>query len=319
MEVVRDLENFNGSQKTVLTIGTFDGVHIGHQKIIHQLVTTAKQNGLQSVVLTFFPHPRMVLQKESTVKMIDTLSEKIAWLDQLGVDTLIIHPFSIAFSRTSALTFARDIISDQLRCEKVIIGYDHRFGQNREATITDLETYGQLYGFEVVVIPAQDIASIAVSSTKIRNAITAGDVPMANNYLNRPFRLSGTVVSGNRIGKTIGFPTANIHIQESYKLWPPKGVYLVQSTLDNEIQWGMMNIGNRPTVAGSHTTIEVHFFELDQDLYDTNLRLDILLKIRDEKKFDSLQALQSQLEKDKAHCLATIPTIQQGTTTFTKN
>lgn len=318
MKVIRDLKNFTSSKNTIVTIGTFDGVHVGHQKILKKLVAESKKRELHAVVVTFFPHPRMVLQKEQSVKMIDTLDEKIEWLDKLGVDTLVVHPFSKEFSRTTAIAFAREILASQLQCELVIIGYDHRFGQNREATIEDLEEFGQLYGFDVAVIPVQDVESIAVSSTKIRNALKEGELPTANQYLNRPFRLTGQVVEGDKIGHTIDFPTANIQIDEAYKLWPPNGVYLVNSQIDNQEYWGMMNIGNRPTVSGTATQIEVHFFAFRQDLYHQKLSLNIYLKIREEKKFDSLQKLKEQLAKDQALCLQTIPQITEGTATFTK-
>ena len=251
--------------------------------------------------------------------MIDTLDEKIQWLEKFGVDILVVQPFSVAFSRTSAITFARDILSEQLQCQQVIIGYDHRFGQNREATVQDLDAFGQLYGFKINVIPAQDIASIAVSSTKIRKALHNGDLATANQYLNRPFRISGTVIQGDQIGQTIDFRTANIDIAENYKLWPSKGVYVVSSQIDTVLCWGMMNIGNRPTVSGTATTIEVHFFEFNQDLYERSLALDIHLKIRDEIKFASLQGLKEQLKKDRTLCLQSIPKILDGTATFTKN
>ncbi len=319
MKVVRDLKNFTNSKKTVLTIGTFDGVHIGHQKIIKQLVETAQSKNLTSVVLTFFPHPRMVLQNDIAVRMIDTVDEKIQWLDQLGVDVLVIHPFSKSFSRTTAVTFARDIIANQLNAKEVIIGYDHRFGQNREATIEDLETYGQLYNFKVAVIPAQDIESIAVSSTKIRKAMSNSDLSTVRQYLNRPFRLTGLVVKGDQIGKSIGFPTANVAIEEKYKLWPSNGVYLVQSRIDQQNVWGMMNIGNRPTVAGKKTTIEVHFFDFNKNLYEQTIALDIHVKIREENKFDSLESLKKQLQKDQQLCLKTITAFPKRTATFTKN
>ena len=319
MKVVRDLKNFTNSKKTVLTIGTFDGVHIGHQKIIKQLVETAQSKNLTSVVLTFFPHPRMVLQNDIAVRMIDTVDEKIQWLDQLGVDVLVIHPFSKSFSRTTAVTFARDIIANQLNAKEVIIGYDHRFGQNREATIEDLETYGQLYNFKVAVIPAQDIESIAVSSTKIRKAMSNSDLSTVRQYLNRPFRLTGLVVKGDQIGKSIGFPTANVAIEEKYKLWPSNGVYLVQSKIDQQNVWGMMNIGNRPTVAGKKTTIEVHFFDFNKNLYEQTIALDIHVKIREENKFDSLESLKKQLQKDQQLCLKTITAFPKRTATFTKN
>ena len=319
MKVIRDLKKFKSSQKTIVTIGTFDGVHIGHQKILNQLVTQSKKRDLVSVVLTFFPHPRMVLQKSQSVRMIDTLDEKIKGLELLGINHLVIHPFSKEFSRTSATAFARDILAEQLNCKHVIIGYDHRFGQNREASIEDLIGFGELYGFEVTVIPAQDVNSIAVSSTKIRTAIQEGDLPKATQYLNRPFRLIGTVIQGDKIGKKIQFPTANINIEESYKMWPDRGVYLVSCPIEGKLFWGMMNIGIRPTLSGTTPRIEVHFFDLNQDLYHQTLTLDIHLKIRDEKKFDSLQELKQQLEKDQLYCQKCIPKFLNVTATFTKN
>ena len=226
--------------------------------------------------------------------------KKYNGLTNWGVDVLVIHPFSKSFSRTTAVTFARDIIANQLNAKEVIIGYDHRFGQNREATIEDLETYGQLYNFKVAVIPAQDIESIAVSSTKIRKAMSNSDLSTVRQYLNRPFRLTGLVVKGDQIGKSIGFPTANVAIEEKYKLWPSNGVYLVQSRIDQQNVWGMMNIGNRPTVAGKKTTIEVHFFDFNKNLYEQTIALDIHVKIREENKFDSLESLKKTVTKRPA-------------------
>ena len=302
MNVVDGIENYKANSKSILTIGTFDGVHLGHQKIITSLVTKAKQKNLQANILTFFPHPRMVLQKESNLKLIDTLEEKQNLLSELGIDNLIIQPFSKEFSKLTAIEFTRDVLVNELGMSALMIGYDHRFGKNREASVEDLITYGQSYNFEVTVIPAQDILSITVSSTKIRDAIKISDFKKVNQFLGRPYELNGKVIKGNGVGRTIKYPTANIKIKEIYKLIPPKGVYLVNIYLGENEFSGMMNIGNRPTINGLNQTIEVHIFDFDKDIYGKNLKVCFLKKIRKEKKFDSLPSLKSQLKKDEENC-----------------
>ena len=302
MNVVNGIENYKANSKSILTIGTFDGVHLGHQKIISSLVTKAKQQSLQANILTFFPHPRMVLQKESNLKLIDTLEEKQNLLSELGIDNLIIQPFSKEFSKLTAIEFTRDVLVNELGMSALMIGYDHRFGKNREASVEDLIRYGQSYNFEVTVIPAQDISSITVSSTKIRDAIKISNFKKVNQFLGRPYELNGKVIKGNGVGRTIKYPTANIEIKEIYKLIPPKGVYLVKIYLGENEFSGMMNIGNRPTISGLDQTIEIHVFDFDKDLYGKNLKVFFLKKIRNEKKFDSLTSLKSQLKKDEENC-----------------
>ena len=302
MNVVNGIENYKANSKSILTIGTFDGVHLGHQKIITSLVTKAKQKSLQANILTFFPHPRMVLQKESNLKLIDTLEEKQNLLSELGIDNLIIQPFSKEFSKLTAIEFTRDVLVNELGMSALMIGYDHRFGKNREASVEDLITYGQSYNFEVTVIPAQDISSITVSSTKIRDAIKISNFKKVNQFLGRPYELNGKVIKGNGVGRTIKYPTANIEIKEIYKLIPPKGVYLVKIYLGENEFSGMMNIGNRPTINGLNQTIEVHIFDFDKDIYGKNLKVCFLKKIRKEKKFDSLPSLKRQLKKDEENC-----------------
>ena len=302
MQVVQNIGNYSAQNPSILTIGTFDGVHIGHQKIIKDLVKVAKKNNLCSIVLTFFPHPRMVLQKDSDLKMIDTLEEKQQFLEKMGVDVLIVHPFSKAFSRLTALEFTRDLLVNQLKISQLVVGYDHRFGRNREATIDDLKSFGLDYNFTVDEIPSQDIESIAVSSTKIRNALNKCDLKTANQFLGRPFGLTGTVVKGDGIGKKFGFPTANIQVKQDYKLRPQNGVYLVRSELSGIAFFGMMNIGMRPTVSGKTTQTEIHFFNLDQNLYDLEISLEVLEKIREEVKFNSTNELTEQLKKDRINC-----------------
>lgn len=306
MEKIHSLSNYNSSENTIVTIGTFDGVHIGHQKIIEKLVATAKKLNKKSVLLTFFPHPRMVLQKDASIELINTIDERAALLQKIGLDCLIIHPFSKEFSRMSALEFVRDILVNQLHTEILIIGYDHHFGKNREGNLEQLTEYSQFYNFKVEEIPAQDIDDVSVSSTKIRKALANKNIKTANKYLGYNFMLNGRVINGKQLGGKIGFPTANIAVKETYKLIPKTGVYVVKSIIENKEIFGMMNIGFRPTVDGNHQTIEVHFFDFNQNLYNQNLTIEILYFLRDEQKFDSVNHLISQLKKDKAASLSYI-------------
>jgi riboflavin kinase/FMN adenylyltransferase len=296
---IQNISNFSTTEKTYVTIGTFDGVHFGHQKIIEKLVLEAKKANRKSVLLTFFPHPRMVLQEDNSLELINTIEERTHLLEKIGLDYLIIHPFSVAFSRMSALAFVRDFLVNQLNISKLIIGYDHHFGKNREGNIVQLTEYSHLYGFTVEEIPAQDIDDVSVSSTKIRTALAEGNLHTANNYLGHPFMLSGTVVNGKQLGGKIGYPTANINIKETYKLIPKTGVYIVSSKIQEVNVYGMMNIGNRPTIGGNHQTIEVHFFDFNANLYQQQLTIELLYFLRDEQKFDSIEHLILQLKKDE--------------------
>lgn len=298
LKIIHNFSNFSSTEKTFVTIGTFDGVHYGHQKILQKLILEAKKEHKKSVLLTFFPHPRMVLQKDSKIELINTIEEKASLLEKTGLDYLIIHPFSKDFSRTTALEFVRDVLVNQLNIAKLIIGYDHHFGKNREGNIEQLTEYSSLYDFKVEEIPAQDIDDVSVSSTKIRKALHSGNLKTANNYLGYPFMLNGKVVNGKKLGGKIGYPTANIHIEEDYKLIPKTGVYVIQATIDNNRVFGMMNIGVRPTISGNYQTIEVHFFDFSKDLYHQNLQIELLYFLRDEQKFDSIDLLVKQLKKD---------------------
>ena len=291
-------DTFNDS--SVVTIGTFDGVHIGHQKIIERLVNTAKQENLKSVVLTFFPHPRMVLQKDANIKLINTIEERSTILNQLDIDYLCLKTFTKEFSRLTAESFVKDILVKQLNIKKIIIGYDHHFGRNRSANINDLKRFGEAYNFEVEEISAQDINDVSVSSTKIRKALIAGDMQTANSFLGYSFMLNGKVTKGKGLGKTINFPTANLDIPEDYKLIPKQGVYVVRSKYKNQNLFGMMNIGTNPTISNNtKQTIEVHFFNFNENIYDENICVEILERIRDEQKFESLEELKKQIEQDK--------------------
>ena len=299
MKITHSISKFYPHKKSILTIGTFDGVHLGHQKILKHLIKTSRDEGKQSVLLTFFPHPRMVLQKNSNIKLINTIEEKSQLLKKINLDELVIHPFDKAFSRLTALEFVREVLVKKFNISKLIIGYDHHFGKNREGNFEQLQEYGNMFSFEVEEISAKSLNDIAISSTKIRVALSEGNIQKANNYLGYNFSLSGKVVSGNNLGTKLGFPTANISIEESYKLIPKTGVYLVKSEINNTLFFGMMNIGNRPTIDGKHQTIEVNFFNLDKDLYDTTINVELLKFLRDEQKFESIDALKNQLKKDK--------------------
>lgn len=291
---------------TVITIGTFDGVHIGHQKIIQRLITVGNEKNLEPSVLTFFPHPRMVLQKDANIKLINTIVEKTQILSDFGLNNLVIKEFTNDFSRLTAKAFVETILVEELKAKHIIIGYDHHFGRNRKANIDDLKAFGEIYGFEVEEITAQDINDVAVSSTKIRTALNNGDITTANSYLGYNYIITGEVVKGKGLGRTINFPTANINISEDYKLIPKQGVYTVKTTLKGKTVYGMMNIGTNPTVNGKEETIEVHFFDLNETLYGNQLTIEILHRLRDERKFESVNALKTQLEKDKQNALELI-------------
>ena len=262
-----------------------------------------QNNQHESLVLTFFPHPRMVLQQDSSIKLLNTIDEKATLLEKFGIDNLIIHPFDEVFSNLSAEEFVKNILVDKLNIHKIIIGHDHRFGKNRSADINDLISFGKKYGFEVEQISAKEIDEIAISSTKIRKALLDGNIKLANEYLGYPYFISGKVVDGKKIGRTIGFPTANIQINESYKLLPKNGVYIVSSEIKNVLHFGMMNIGNNPTLGDNEQSIEIHFFDLKEDIYNENLQIAFLENIREEHKFNSITELQKQLEKDKVFSL----------------
>jgi riboflavin kinase/FMN adenylyltransferase len=286
-----------------VTIGSFDGLHKGHMSILKQLVEEASQKGLKSLVFTFDPHPRTVLSQGAPLQLLSTLEEKKNNLEQLGIDYLVIFPFDLEFSRLSARDFVTTILVKGLHTKKIIIGYDHRFGRNRNADIDDLIEFGKEFNFEVQQIQAKQIDAISISSTKIRNALQEGSISTANSYLGYHYCLSGTVVKGNQLGRTLGYPTANIQVDESLKLIPYQGVYIAKSTIDNEEVYGMMNIGTKPTVDGKVQSIEIHYFNFEQNLYDRSLKIELLHRLRDEQKFETIKQLEEQLQIDKAQSL----------------
>ena len=295
MEQIATTAEFKSNSQSVITIGTFDGVHVGHRAIIKRLVSSAKEEGLVSVVLTFFPHPRMVLQKDSNIKLINTLAEKKQLLQEIGLDYFVVEPFTYEFSRLTALQYVRDILVGQLKAKKIIIGYDHRFGRNRNADIQDLKKYGVEFGFEVEEISAQQLNEVSVSSTKIRKALAKGAIDTANTYLGYPFSITGTVTKGKALGRTIGYPTANLHVSQTYKLIPKNGVYVVKALIDNTLTYGITSIGTNPTVGGTAKSIETFFLDTHTDLYDKQLQIYFLEHIRAEATFNNLEDLKKAI------------------------
>ncbi len=302
MKIYQGFDQILDIPNPVLTIGTFDGVHVGHQKIIQQLNREAEAIGGESVLFTFYPHPRMVLYPDSHgLRLIQTQSEKMDKLRRMGLQNVIVHPFTKEFSRLTAVEFVRDYLVNRLKVKKLVIGYDHQFGKNREGSIDFLKEVAPIYDFDVQEISAQEIDEVNISSTKIRNSILAGDMALAKSYLGEPFELHGKVIQGNALGRSIGFPTANLDIESDIKLIPKLGVYAVNVFLSNgTIKEGMMNIGLRPTIANhDDLSIEVNLFDFDGDLYDQYITVQLLSRFRDEMKFDSIPDLMEQLNHDK--------------------
>jgi riboflavin kinase/FMN adenylyltransferase len=305
MKIYHHIDEFKAINGAVVTIGTFDGVHQGHRKIISNIVELAKTSGGESVLLTFFPHPRMILHPEDqSIKLITTIDEKAGLLEELGVDHLIITPFSRDFSNQTPQEYIENVLVKQIGTKQIVIGYDHRFGKDRSGGLEDLQRLAPVYGFEVMEIPEQDINEVAVSSTRIRNALLESDITTANTFLGYPFFLTGKVIRGDQIGRQIGYPTANIQPLETYKLIPGDGIFAVTLDIDGAAYKGMAYIGQRPTVNGITRNIEVNIFDFDKEIYNQNIRMKFLNYIRGDVKFDGLDALKVQLAQDKADVLA---------------
>jgi len=304
VKIYNSIEDFQKVSFPVLTAGTFDGVHLGHLKIISRIREIAKSNDGESVLLTFTPHPRQVIFPEQTnTKLLNNNEEKIGLIEKAGINNLIIHPFTSEFSRISSLEFVRDLLVKKIGIKKLVVGYNHQFGKNREGSLKHLLEYGPLYGFDVEEIPAKDIDNINISSTKIRNALTKGDVGLAKSYLGYDYFITGRVIKGDGIGKTLNFPTANIKVSEKLKLIPADGVYAVNIKVKNTTFKGMMNIGIRPTV-GNHNNakqskIEINLFDFNENIYDEIIEVRVISRIRNEIKFENLNALKEQLIKDQ--------------------
>ena len=304
MQILSNLFEIKLSKSTIATIGTFDGIHIGHQKILNSLARFAKENNLKSVVITFDPHPRKIINKKNSIELINTIEEKKEKLKTLGVDYLIVQKFDQKFSETEANKFV-EILKNNINIEKLIVGYDHKFGKNRTADINDLKKYGKELNFEVIEIDALEIKEVNVSSTKIRTAIKDGNIQIANSYLGYNFFLSGEVVKGHSRGKELGFPTANLKIDED-KIIPKNGVYLVKSKIDHQDIYGMMNIGYNPTFNNKSKKIETHFFNLNKNLYGKIIKIELLEYIREEKRFETIDGLIQRLKLDREKCLKLI-------------
>ncbi|MDB5087721.1 MAG: riboflavin kinase / adenylyltransferase [Mucilaginibacter sp.] len=300
MKVYHNISDFERLDNAVVTIGTFDGVHTGHRKIIADLKNLAAETGGETVLLTFFPHPRMILHPEDdSIKMINTIDEKAEMLEQLGIDHLIITPFSRDFSNQTAEEYIRDVLVNKIGTKKIVIGYDHRFGKDRQGGLDDLLRLGPVNGFDVVEIPEQDIYEVAISSTRVREALLNGAIELANTFLSYPFFITGTVIRGDQLGRTIGYPTANIVIEEKYKLIPLDGIFAVKVKTGDVVYKGMAYIGSRPTVNGHTRNIEVNIFDFDKEIYNQQIRMEFYNFVRDDMKFDSLDELKEQIRKDK--------------------
>ncbi len=300
MKIYNNINDFNPVENAVVTIGTFDGVHIGHRKIIAKLKELADEIGGQTVILTFFPHPRMILHPENQdLKLITTINEKAGLLESLGIDHLIVTPFSRDFSNLSALEYIHDVLVARIGTKKIVIGYDHRFGKDRTGGLLDLQRLSKVYEFDVFEIPEQDINDVAVSSTQIRTALLNDQVDLANEFLSYSFFITGKVIRGNQIGRQLGYPTANILIEENYKLIPADGIFAVTVDVVGNTYKGMAYIGHRPTINGMTRNIEVNIFDFDQDIYEHTIRMHFHHFVRNDIRFNSLDELKVQLALDK--------------------
>jgi riboflavin kinase/FMN adenylyltransferase len=307
MRIFNSIGRLPEFSNTVFTQGTFDGVHLGHQKILKRLKDESVKAGGESVLLTFWPHPRLFLfPDDNGLKLLQTLEEKMDQLEKAGVDNVVVLPFTKEFSQMLPEDFIKDFLVNSLNIHTAIIGYDHRFGRNREGDINLLKSFEKPYNYKVLEIGPEDIDQITISSTKIRNSLLSGDVDTANAYLGRPYSFCGTVVHGKKLGKTIGYPTANLDINHPNKLIPANGVYAVQCKVDGQIYGGMMNIGNNPTVPGKDFSIEVNIFDFSADIYGKVVEIFVIARIRDEKKFGNIEELALILHLDKKNALEKI-------------
>jgi riboflavin kinase/FMN adenylyltransferase len=304
LKIYHHLNEFTKLNNAVATIGTFDGVHYGHQKIVRRLCELAKARGGESVILTFFPHPRMIIDPENQdLKMINTINEKAEIMARLGVDHLIITPFTRDFSNLEPADYIKNILVDTIGIRQLIVGYDHRFGKDRKGGLKELQELSAQYGYDIEEIAEQDIDDVAVSSTKIRSALLAGDVALAATYMGYHFSISGRVIKGDKIGRTIGYPTANIFVEETYKLIPSDGIYAVTVDMHEGSFKGMAYIGQRPTINGMTRNIEVNIFDFNKEIYGQDIRMTFLEFLRHDVKFTGLDALKDQLKKDKEDTL----------------
>ncbi|MFP4091935.1 MAG: bifunctional riboflavin kinase/FAD synthetase [Cyclobacteriaceae bacterium] len=304
MQVHDGSTTFEQPRQAVVTSGTFDGVHYGHQKILDRLKEVAREKEGETVVVTFWPHPRLVLRPDDeNLKLLSTFEEKVDLFRQAGIDHLVRIPFTKEFSQYSSDEFIRKVLVEKIGTRYLVIGYDHRFGKNREGSFDYLKEHAAEYGFQVEEIPRQDVEDVGVSSTKIRKALNEGDIATANDYLGRPYTLKGKVIHGDQLGRSWGFPTANLDVPEKYKLIPRDGIYACKAEVQGRRYEGMMYIGVRPTIEGIRRNIEVNIFEFDRQIYDEWLRVDFIAKIREDMKFDNIEQLKMQLGEDRKSAL----------------
>jgi riboflavin kinase/FMN adenylyltransferase len=309
MKIYYSTDDFAPVKNAVVTSGTFDGVHVGHQKILRRLSEIASKISGETIVITFWPHPRHVLKPDdSTHLLLNTFEEKAALLKDQGVHHLLRIPFTKEFSQLTSEDFIRTILVEKIGTKKLVIGYDHRFGRNREGSFEQLKLNGPKYGFEVEEIPRQDIDHVGVSSSKIRTALADGDIETANHFLGRPYSMNGRVIKGDKLGRMLGYPTANIDVDSHLKLVPAHGIYASIVTIGSTQHKGMLYIGNRPTVDGTKTTVEVNIFDFDREIYGENLKVDFIATIRKDAQFKDLEALKHQLSRDKEAALKLLVT-----------
>lgn len=305
MKIYHNLDDFTKLNYAVVTSGTFDGVHLGHQKILNRLKEIASRNAGETVVITFWPHPRFVLNPSDTkLKLLNTFEERIELIKEQGIQHLLRIPFTKEFSNISSLDFIQKILVERIGTRKLVIGYDHKFGKNREGSFEQLQLNGPKFGFDVEEIPRQELEQIGISSTKIRQSLECGDIDTADHLLGRHYSITGRVVAGKKLGRILGFPTANLDLDTHYKLVPAQGIYAVLVKHESRIYKGMLYIGLRPTVGGSYQTIEVNIFDFDRDIYGEDISIQFIKSIREDIKFNDLEALRLQLVQDKVAALA---------------
>lgn len=307
MKIYHGIDDFTKLKNAVVTSGTFDGVHMGHQKILERLKEISKKFDGETVVITFWPHPRLVLYPDDkTLKVLNTFEEKAELLKEQGIQHLLRIPFTKEFSQLTSQEFIETILVQQIGTKKLVIGYDHRFGKNREGSFEQLKLNGPQYGFDVEEISRQDIDEVGVSSTKIRNALNDGDIETASHFLGRPYALSGRVIKGDKLGRVLGFPTANVDVDSHHKLVPAQGIYAVSVNYAQHTFGGMLYIGTRPTVGGTKRSIEVNIFDFDKDIYGESITINLLAAIRKDAHFADLEALKRQLKLDKESAMAAL-------------
>jgi len=300
MRIYQDLSEVSPNKNTVLTLGTFDGVHLGHRKIIDEVVKKAALLEGRSFLITFYPHPRKIISRANNIELLSTPSEKVKMVESLGIENMLIVKFTKEFSQLGPDKFIEKYIVDGIGAKEVVIGYDHHFGKGRGGDINSLKKKGKDSGFKVTVIPAVDINGVTISSTKIRSAISEGDIRLANKYLGRFYSFSGKVILGDKRGRELGFPTANLEVENNDKLLPAIGIYAVEFIVKEKKHFGLLSVGKRPTFYTSGEVVpEVYIYDFDENIYDEFVTVNIVERIRGEEKFSSADELIKRMNNDK--------------------